>query len=81
MDQKIWQDFRKDIVDDHQELPFYLDGKEWWISRLYGEEKSYLLTAPNSDTQFFKTAEELFEKGIVHGKTFIEQIPFLTLIK
>lgn len=39
MDKKEWEDYRNDIVDEHQELPFYLDGKEWWISRLYGEEK------------------------------------------
>ena len=76
MDEAQWENFRKAIVDEHQELPFYLDGKEWWISLLYGEENSYLLTAPNSDTQFFATAEELFEKGIVNEKPFMEQVPF-----
>ncbi|SPN75319.1 conserved hypothetical protein [Brochothrix thermosphacta] len=39
-----------------------------------------MLTAPNSDTQFFATAEELFEKGIVNGKPFMEQVPYLDLM-
>ena len=76
MEEKVWENVKNAIVKEGQELSFYLNGEEWWISRLHDEEKSYLLTAPNSDTQFFKTAEELFEKGIVNGKTFIEQVPF-----
>lgn len=76
MDKKTWEEIKFAIVEEGQEIPFDLDGEEWWISRLYDKEKSYLLTAPNSDTQFFATAEELFEKGIVNGKAFIEQVPY-----
>ncbi|WP_413485878.1 hypothetical protein [Brochothrix thermosphacta] len=76
MDETQWENFRQAIVEEGQELSFDLNGEEWLISRLHDEEKSYLLTAPNSDTQFFKTAEELFEKGIVNGKPFMEQIPY-----
>lgn len=76
MDETQWEDFRHAIVEEGQELSFDLNVEEWWISRLHDEEKSYLLTAPNSDTQFFKTAEELFEKGIVNGKPFMKQVPY-----
>lgn len=75
MNEKEWEDFKIGIVDEEQELSFYYKSEEWWISRLYSEEKSYLLTrSKDSYTQEFKTAEELFNNGVIDGKPFIKRI-------
>ncbi|MFG3611311.1 hypothetical protein [Rummeliibacillus stabekisii] len=76
MDLKSWEEVRKAIEDEHQEiLLYYKDEEEWWVSRLYGEEKSFLLArSKDSYTQMFATALELFNNGIVDGKPFIERI-------
>lgn len=75
MNEKEWKEFKEGIVDEEQELNFFYKSEEWWISRLYGEEKSYLLTcSKDSYTQVFRTAEELFNKGIIDGKRFLERV-------
>lgn len=56
MDKKEWEDYRNDIVDEHQELPFYLDGKEWWISRLYGEEKKLFVDSSKFGHAVFRNS-------------------------
>lgn len=76
--EKEWKEFKEGIVDEEQELSFSYKSEEWWISRLYGKEKSYLLTrSKDSYTQEFQTAEELFTNGIIDGKKFIERVPDL----
>ncbi|GIN92755.1 hypothetical protein J22TS1_38060 [Siminovitchia terrae] len=75
MDKETWEEVRKAIEDEGQEMSLYYNDEEWWISRLYGEEKSFLLTrSKDSYTQEFETAEELFTKGVVDGKPFIERV-------
>lgn len=65
-------------MDEEQELNFFYKSEEWWIGRLYGEEKSYLLTrSKDSYTKELWTAKELFEKGSIDGKKFIERVPDL----
>lgn len=76
MTEEGWKVFREEIERYDQELSFYYMDEEWWISRV-PEGKSFLLSAPNSDTQYFETAEALFRHGIIDGKTFIEQVPNL----
>nr|WP_146552822.1 hypothetical protein [Rummeliibacillus sp. SL167] len=66
------------MVNEEQELNFFYKSEEWWISRLYGEEKSYLLTrSKDSYIQEFRTAKELFENGMIDGKKFKERVPDL----
>lgn len=74
MDKQGWKNFQE-MIDEGQEISFNFKGEEWWISRLYDEEKSYLLTAPDTYTQFFKTADELYKNGMMDGKPFIERVP------
>lgn len=75
MDLNSWEEVRKAIEDEEQEISLFYNDEEWWISRLYGEEKNFLLTrSKDSFTQRFDTAQELFNKGIVDGKPFIERI-------
>ncbi|GEL05643.1 hypothetical protein [Rummeliibacillus stabekisii] len=75
MDSKEWEDVRRAIEDENQEVSLDYNGEEWWISRLYSEELSFLLTrSKDSYTQRFITAQELFNNGIVDGKPFIERV-------
>lgn len=75
MDLNSWEEVRKAIEDEEQEVSLSYNDEEWSISRLYGEEKSFFLThSKDSFTQRFDTAQELFNKGIVDGKPFIERI-------
>lgn len=75
MDQKSWEEVRRAIEDEEQERLLYYNDEEWWVSRLYGEEKSFLLTrGKDSYTQRFATAQDLFNNGIVDGKPFIERV-------
>ena len=75
MDLNSWEEVRKAVEDEEQEICLIYNDEEWWISRLYGEEESFLLTrSKDSYTQRFNTAKELFNKGIVDGKPFIERI-------
>lgn len=68
MDDRGWKNFRE-MVSEGQEVSFVYKGEEWWISRLYNEEKSYLLTrSKDSYTQEFETEEEVFAKGMVEGR-------------
>lgn len=74
MSEKEWKEFKEGIVNEEQELSFSYKSEEWWISRLYGEEKSYLLTrSKDSYTQEFRTAEELFANGIIDGKNLLKE--------
>lgn len=76
MDQETWEAVQE-AIDEGQELSFDYKGDEWWISRV-DEEKSFLLTrSSDSYTQYFATAEELFENGLIDGKKFIESVPDL----
>lgn len=43
MTEKERQEFRFAVEVEEQELAFYYKGEEWWISRLYGEEKTTYL--------------------------------------
>lgn len=73
MDKETWTTVQE-AIDEGQELSFDYKGEEWWISRV-DEELSFLLTrSSDSYTQYFKTAEELYMKGMIEGKTFIERI-------
>ena len=73
MDQETWEAVQE-AIDEGQELSFDYKGDEWWISRI-DAEKSFLLTrSSDSYTQYFETAEELYQKGIIDGKPFIERI-------
>jgi len=71
MNEKEWQEF-KDAIEEGQELPFDYKSEEYWISRV-SEEKSFLLTrSKDSYTQAFETSDELFNKGLVDNKFFME---------
>lgn len=73
MDEETWLEIQQ-AIDEGQELSFDYRGEEWWISRI-DDERSFLLTrSSDSLTQYFKTAEELYEKGMIDGKPFIERI-------
>lgn len=73
MDEKTWLEVQQ-AIDEGQELSFDYRGEEWWISRI-DDERSFLLTrSSDSLTQYFKTAEELYEKGMIDGRPFIERI-------
>lgn len=73
MDEETWLEIQQ-AIDEGQELSFDYRGEEWWISRI-DDERSFLLTRSSDDlTQYFKTAEELYEKGMIDGKPFIERI-------
>ncbi|HZG11380.1 hypothetical protein SFB93_09215 [Kurthia gibsonii] len=73
MDEETWLEVQQ-AIDEGQELSFDYRGEEWWISRI-DDERSFLLTRSSDDlTQYFKTAEELYEKGMIDGKPFIERI-------
>lgn len=73
MDEETWLEVQQ-AIDEGQELSFDYRGEEWWISRM-DDERSFLLTrSSDSLTQYFKTAEELYEKGMIDGRPFIERI-------
>lgn len=73
MDEETWLEVQQ-AIDEGQELSFDYRGEEWWISRI-DDERSFLLTrSSDSLTQYFKTAEELYEKGMIDGRPFIERI-------
>lgn len=73
MDEETWLEVQQ-AIDEGQELSFDYRGEEWWISRI-DDERSFLLTRSSDDlTQYFKTAEELYEKGMIDGRPFIERI-------
>lgn len=73
MDEKTWLEVQQ-AIDEGQELSFDYRREEWWISRI-DDERSFLLTRSSDGlTQYFKTAEELYEKGMIDGRPFIERI-------
>lgn len=73
MDEETWLEVQQ-AIDEGQELSFDYRGEEWWISRI-DDERSFLLTrSSDSLTQYFKTAEELYEKGMIDGRPFTERI-------
>lgn len=73
MDTETWKTF-KEAIDEGQELSFDYKGEEWWISRVPAEYSFLLTRSSDSDTQYFKTAEDLYENGLIDGKAFIERI-------
>ncbi|MFD2667240.1 hypothetical protein [Listeria grayi] len=44
MEKINWVEFKKGIEENEEEISFYFHDNEWWISRLYGEPRSFLLT-------------------------------------
>lgn len=73
MDEETWLEVQQ-AVDEGQELSFDYRGEEWWISRI-DDERSFLLTRSSDGlTKYFKTAEELYEKGMIDRRPFIERI-------
>lgn len=74
MEKINWIEFKKGIEENEEEISFYFHDNEWWISRLYGEPRSFLLTrSKDSYTQRFETAEELFTRGEIEGKTITDR--------
>lgn len=59
----------QDNVKIGEEIALYYENEEYWISR--SQDGQFLLTrSKDSDTQFFNTANELFEKGTIDGHSF-----------
>lgn len=73
MDKETWTTVQE-AIDEGQELSFDYKGEEWWISRVDGELSFLLTRSSDSYTQYFKTAEELYTKGMIEGKPFIDRI-------
>ncbi|EHV0132278.1 hypothetical protein [Vagococcus fluvialis] len=61
-----YEEFFDMIVNIGEELNFYYNDVEYWIS--YGENH-YLTDATNKISQEFKTPEQLFENGRIEGKS------------
>lgn len=56
----------QDCIEIGEEIALYYENEEYWISRLH--DGQFLLTrSKDSYTQFFNTADELFEKGTIEG--------------
>lgn len=56
----------QDNIKIGEEISLYYEGEEYWISR--SQEGQFLLTrSKDSSTQFFNTADELFERGTING--------------
>lgn len=62
----LYEEFFDMIVNIREELNFYYNDIEYWIS--HGNEMSFLTDATNKISQEFKTPEELFENGRIEGK-------------
>ena len=60
----------KERVGWGEEFFFIYQSEKYWISQ--NAKGFYLTQVKNSNTQTFKTYEELFEKGLVDGKTLTE---------
>lgn len=59
----------QDNVKIGEEIALYYENEEYWISR--SQDGQFLLTrSKDSNTQFFITANELFEKGTIDGHSF-----------
>ena len=59
----------QDNVKIGEEIALYYENEEYWISR--SQDGQFLLPrSKDSDTQFFITADELFEKGTIDGHSF-----------
>lgn len=53
-----------------EEFSFYYNGEQYWISQ--NSEGQYLTKVNGSQTQCFKTSEELFQNAKVEGHLIIE---------
>lgn len=73
MNEETWLEVQQ-AIDEGQELSFDYKGEEWWISRIDAERSFLLMRSSDCFTQYFKSAEELYEKGMIDGKPFIERI-------
>lgn len=76
MDSETWEQV-KEAIDEGQELSFDYKGDEWWISRVQADDSFLLTRSSDSDTQYFKTAEDLYQHGFIDGKAFIDRVPEL----
>ncbi|MGN5456646.1 hypothetical protein QI30_17535 [Kurthia sp. 3B1D] len=76
MDSETWEQV-KEAIDEGQELSFDYKGDEWWISRVQADDSFLLTRSSDSDTQYFKTAEDLYQHGVIDGKAFIDRVPEL----
>ncbi|MCY9277423.1 hypothetical protein [Bacillus haynesii] len=56
----------KERIELVEEFKFYSLDESYWISR--NEESLYLTREMDSNSQSFKTTEELFEKGTIDNK-------------
>ncbi|MCR8843741.1 hypothetical protein NQ117_08580 [Paenibacillus sp. SC116] len=52
-----------------EEFQFYYHNESYWISR--NDKGFYLTRVKDSNSQAFKTADELFENGQIEGKTIL----------
>lgn len=76
MDSETWEQV-KEAIDEGQELSFDYKGDEWWISRVQADDSFLLTRSSDSDTQYFKTAEDLYQHGVIDDKAFIDRVPEL----
>lgn len=60
----------KERVGWGEEFFFIYQGEKYWISK--NDKGFYLTRVKNSNTQTFKTSEELFEKALIDRKTLTE---------
>lgn len=62
----LYEEFFEMIVNLREELNFYYNNIEYWIS--YDDDVYYLTDATNKISQEFKTPEQLFENGTIEAK-------------
>lgn len=60
-----YEEFRK-LIGIGEELNFYYQGEEYWISHTPG--KSYLTRSKDAYSQEFSGHEQLFEQGMIDGR-------------
>ncbi len=74
MTEKEYLEF-KNLIAIGEELNFYYNNDEYWISHNPG--KSYLSRTRDHYSQEFNGYEELFEKATIEGIKFSEIYPML----
>lgn len=57
-------------VELGEEFQFYFQEESYWVSQ--NAEGYYLTRETDSDSQSFTSANDLFEKGTIEGKTLFE---------
>lgn len=60
----------KERVGWGEEFSFYYNGKKYWISQ--NKSGRYLTKVEGSETQEFRSTDELFQLGSVEGKSLLE---------